>query len=258
LWTGAAGAAPVVRFEPGQGGGAFDIAGNRVVMSSDTEIIRANLDGSGREVVHTFPFINTASEYIYYPVPQWTANGEVAFVAIPSPEPFNNEAEAGVWQILNNGPAVLLTELTGNILFNPVQWADNGNTLAYVRQVIDASNPPLQLYIGSGQGFANLNPYGDEAGQLTFLDWSDDGSHFLYYEQNGGATAYVGAVGAAPVEIDTPGNQILTGRWLTHSTYIIVAGGGNNQRILSGNLDGETAELVEVQTTLNGVDGWVP
>jgi hypothetical protein len=244
--------------DPGQGGGAFDIAGNRVVMSNDTEIIRANLDGSGREVVHTFPFINTASEYIYYPIPQWTADGSVAYVAIPSPEPFNNNAEAAVWQIPNNGQAAFVTNLLGNILFQPVYWTDNGSRLAYVRQVVDQSNPPMQLFIGEGNGFTNLNPYGDEAGQLTFLDWSSDNNHFLYYEQDGGATAYVGTVGEAPVEIDTPGNQILSGRWLTDSAYLIVAGNGNNWRILSGNLAGETVELAEVQTTRNGVDGWVP
>lgn len=258
LWTVAAGSDPVLRFEPGQGGGAFDIAGNRVVMSNDTEIIRANLDGSGREVVHTFPFINTASEYIYYPVPHWTANGNVAYVAIPSPEPFSGDAEAAVWQIPNNGAAAFVTNLTGNILFQPVYWTDNGNRLAYVRQVTAPSNPPMQLYIGGGDGFANLNPYGDEAGLLTFLDWSGDSNRFLYYEQNGAATAYVGTVGEAPVAINTPGNQILTGRWLTNSTYFIVAAAGNNQRIMSGNLAGETVELVMAQTTLNGVDAWIP
>jgi hypothetical protein len=258
LWTVAAGADPVVRFEPGEGGGAFDIAGNRVVMSNDTEIIRANLDGSGREVVHTFPFINTASEYIYYPIPQWTANGNMAYVAIPSPEPFNSNAEAAVWQIPNTGGAAFVTQLLGNILFQPVEWTDSGNRLAYVRQVVEPSNPPMRLYIGGGEGFGNLNPYGDDAPQLSFLDWSSDNSHFLYYEQDGGATAFVGTVGEGPVEIDTPGNRILSGRWLTDSTYLIVAGNDNNQRILSGNLAGETVELVEVQTTPNGVDAWVP
>ncbi|MBE2196989.1 MAG: hypothetical protein IAE79_00165 [Anaerolinea sp.] len=245
LWTVSLDGDPVQLFAPGNGGGAFAISSTgQVILSQEETIRRVRLDGSGVETLLQFERVNTASEYTYYPQPQWTADGSRAFVAIPDREPFAPGATATLWQIPTVGTAVPLGALPGNILFNPVTWSPNGAQLAYARQLVGSANVEPQLMVGSANG-QDVGVY-NSAEQITFFAWSPDNTHFLY---TAGQFYAVGRANAGPMTISIPlGQQARAARWLTADTFIVAVGSGSAWTLRSGNVAGETAQL----TTFTG------
>ncbi|MCA9959086.1 MAG: hypothetical protein KC443_08630 [Anaerolineales bacterium] len=242
-------------FAPGQGGAAFAVsASNQVLMTQATAVLRANLDGSNRETMIQFDMINTASEYIYYPQPQWSIDGSRAFVAIPSREPFMPEATAALWQIPAVGTAVQLGTLPGNILFNPVTWSANGAQLAYVRQVVGSANVEPQLMIGSSSG-QDVGVY-NSAEQITFFEWSPDNTHFLYTI---GSLYAIGRASAGPMTISIPaGQQARAGQWLTADTFVVAVGSGGAWTLSSGDVNGTTTPLLTLNSSSMLFDVWAP
>jgi hypothetical protein len=257
LWLASAGGPPVEQFGSGTAGGSFAIsAHNRVLFGRPTEIGRANLDGSGLETLITFPFINTASEYVFYPRPQWLADGSRAMVAIPSAEPFDASASAALWSIPADGPANFLSAVGGNILFSPVFWNNAGNRLAYA-QWISGFLP--QLYLGDGAG-GGLQPYGDALDQVTFLEWNQAGNAFLYSSQDGaGQSSYsIGAPGTSPVTVPTGNRQVLAGRWLTDSAFVVAIGTFGSWELQLGSTAGAGASLGTIVADQPVMDVWAP
>ena len=253
LWSVNLAGALTERFAAREGGGTYAISpANKVLMAQAQAIVRANWDGSGREEVIEFDFVNTASEYIYYPRPQWPAGGNRAYVAIPSAEQFSPDASVDLWQIPANGPAELLATLPGNILFNPVVWSPNGNTLAYVQQLISNANPPLELVLAGSDGQSPASY--DVAAQLTFHAWAPNSSHFLY---SGPDFYAVGRAGAAPSEVAVSGATAAM-RWLNASSFVAATGSSGAWNIQSANLAGETAVLATANSQFAAFDVWAP
>ena len=109
-------------------------------MTSPTEVIRANRDGTGREVIGTFDSIVTYSEYVFYPQVQWAANNTQAFIAIPSADPLVPDAHAILWNVPATGPATNNGRLdNNNFLFAPVLWSPNGRyaTTTFAQNTVD-------------------------------------------------------------------------------------------------------------------------
>lgn len=261
LWLAVLGGQPVEQFPAGTGGSTFDIsANNQVVMATASEIIRVNLNGSGRETVITFEPVSTYSEYVYYPRPRWLANSSQAVVAISSPDPLFGSAEAALWQIPAAGEADLMNTIPGNILFHPVVWSPGGQYLAYVRQIPDPENPPLEFYLGQGSGH-NLALYGPAAPQITFLGWAPEGDNFVYStQQEDGKVAYhIGRPGEDPVTVNAPDDTAVNEvRWLTGDLFVVAIGSSGDWRLAGGNLSGDRADLVTIDTDSPAFDVWVP
>jgi dipeptidyl aminopeptidase/acylaminoacyl peptidase len=252
LWTVDLDGTMTERFEAGQGGGTFALsAGNQVILSQQNAIVRANLDGTDAETVIEFDFINTASEYIYYPQAQWTADGG-AYVAIPDADPWQADSEATLWRIPAGGEAEGMAALPGNTLFDPVQWSSDGTQLAYVQRVMDPSNPPPVLVLADGNG-RNAAPYTSNA-QLALYGWSPDGKHFLYA---GSESVGIGQVGVPPVKVEIAGGNARM-QWLNASTFIATSNVSRGWTLISGNLDGETTRLATADTTPPQFDVWSP
>jgi hypothetical protein len=93
--------------------------GSRVIFGNPESVTRVNLDGSNRETVIEFPFVNTASEYAWAPTAQWLPSGSQAYVAIAAEDPWTADAGAALYQIPVSGPAVAIGSLLGNTLFSP-------------------------------------------------------------------------------------------------------------------------------------------
>ncbi len=256
LWTVTPGSTPTQRFAAGSGGGAFAISGNnQVILAQADKIIRVNLDGSGVETVITFPFINTASEYIYYPQAQWTTDNSQAYIAVPSQDPFASKSFAALWRIPTSGAATQSGTVLGNILFNPVIWSPGGNILGYVKMVLDPSNPPPVVMLADGGG-QNQAAYATETNS-RFLAWSPGGSRFLYTGENVYA---VGQAGLLPVAFPLSNNQaVSSGHWLNEETFLVGVGEGNTWSLNMGTAVGVNSPLVTVST--NGgfqFDVWGP
>ncbi len=252
LWTVGLDGTVIERFEAGQGGGTFALsAGNQVILSQQDAIVRANLDGTEAETVVEFDFINTASEYIYYPQAQWSADGS-AYVAIPDANPWSTESETALWRIPASGEAEGMAALPGNTLFDPVQWSPDGSQLAYVQRVMDPANPPPVLVLADGNG-RNAAPYTSNA-QLALYGWSPDGKHFLYA---GAASVGIGQVDVPPVKLEIEGGTAVM-QWLNPSTFITAANSGDDWNLTGNNLDGETRLLATANNMLPQFDVWLP
>lgn len=252
LWTVDLNGTVTERFEAGKGGGVFALSpGNQLILSQQDAIVRANLDGTEAETVVEFDFINTASEYIYYPQAQWTADGS-AYVAIPDADPWQADSEAALWRIPASGEAEGMAALPGNILFDLVQWSPDGSRLAYVQRLMDPSNPPPVLALADGNG-RNAAPYTSNA-QLALYGWSPDGSHFLYA---GSDSVGIGQVDVPPVKVEVEGGTAVM-QWLNPSIFITMANAGGDWNLTGSSLDSKTALLATVNDTPPQFDVWHP
>jgi hypothetical protein len=227
-----------------------------VILSRARSVARGDVNGANLETVISYPLINTASEYIYFPQAQWTADGARAYVAIPDESPFTAGSGAALWQIPANGAAGQIGSLAGNILFHPVAWTADGGRLAYVRQLMSETQraPSLMLAAGNGSG-AGVYVNAD---QMSFHAWQDDASHFLY---NTDTALGVGQPGASPVTIPLAENtQVEQARWVNDAAYVAMAGSYDDQQwtLLGGNLAGETAELAAVAGIQPRFAVWTP
>ena len=236
-------------FRSGTGGGAFIIApSDKVLLSQSDSIIRANLDGSNVETIIEFEAINTASEYVYYPLPQLTATGGI-YVAIPDAQPFEPGARTLLWQIPGSGPAGQLGTVEGANLFAPVLWTDDGSRLATIQNWADQDAPQApRLVIADGKGI-DAEPYA--GGEMLVLHaWAPGNTDFLY---SGIGFFAVGRQSAPTVQtVLSPGQKVSDAQWLTDQAFIVSVGfpESNTWELSSASNSGDQLSL----TTLHGFD----
>lgn len=253
LWTASVDGAVAERLPAGSIGPVFDVAVNGRVISGDARrIVRATLSGGEPETLIEFQLVNTASEYIYYPQPRWTANGSRAFVAVPNREQWGPEAGVTFWQIPASGDAESLTTVPGNILFGGAAWTDSGNRLAYVVLPMTTSDATAELSWADGNG-RNAVPYAANQ-EIALHGWNDSGDAFLY-----SAPSYyaVGRPDATPTQIVIE-ERPLGMAWLTSDNFVVVAGARGGWTAQSSNLDGDNAQLVQFVSDTAVFDVWTP
>jgi hypothetical protein len=245
------------RFQPGQGGGAFVISPtNQVLLSRSDNLARINLDGSAGEIVIPFEFINTASEYVYYPQPQ-SVTGQGAFVTIPDARPWEPGAAAALWQVPVSGPAIQLGAVDGNYLFSPVVWSQDGSRTGYVQQLVDFLAQPLpQLIIGERNGENGVPHAGGDL--LRFHAWRSS-TDFLY---SGAGYFAIGRPGNPPHQFVLPaGREVAGAEWLINGSFLVAVGfpESGNWELRSGNAEENFRSLASLSSDLNvQFDVWLP
>ncbi|NLF03370.1 MAG: hypothetical protein GX601_20605, partial [Anaerolineales bacterium] len=120
----------------GQGGVfAFSPDGAHLAVSTPSEVSMMNADGGNRRALVDFDFVDTASEYAFYPMPAWAPDGSSALVAISSPEPFSDAIPtADVWRLPVDGAALQLATLSGTFLFSAMGdslWSADRTRVGY-------------------------------------------------------------------------------------------------------------------------------
>lgn len=241
----------------GEGGGAFLFtANNQVLLSQADNVSRAAIDGSNRQPVVEFPRINTASEYVYYPLPQQLNLAE-AHLFVPAAEPWEAGAWSTLWEIPPAGPARQLGSVAGALLFDRLVWSPDGSRLAFVERTTDEDGAAIsRLMIADGKGI-NANAYagGDN---VVVHGWSMQGESLLYAGEGFYA---VGRVNGPPLQtLLEPGQQLGRAKWVGDETYIAALGSAadNVWQLFSSDLSGETISL----TTMHGDEPlfeiWMP
>ncbi len=256
LWFVSLDGEAVQRLEPGQGGGRLAIAPDMqtVILTAPMEVLTAAVEGDGRAVLLTHEFVTTYSEYVYFATVHWTAAGQTAYLAIPSPDPVFGDAYAEVWTI-TNGVATKQQRLLGNILFHPPRWTADGGRLAYVQQIVAESNPPEQLIIALGDG-SEPRPYGQSAASLGFFGWNPAGTHFIYSDKQ---THFLGALGQEPQTLTLPPEvQLQAVSWLSETQFILQGVEQGVTTLWSGHIDGQLVALLTVPITPLVLDVWAP
>ncbi|MFQ5436267.1 MAG: hypothetical protein ACE5FD_15485 [Anaerolineae bacterium] len=233
----------------GPGGGAFAVAGDSVLFSQSDAIVRGQVSSLDREEVVAFGFINTASEYVFYPTPQWTAAGDAAYVVIPDADPWVDEPGAALWRIPESGPAEELGRLDGNLLFDAVFWSPDGSQLAY----LNTESPPT-LFIGEGDG-QNLFVV-DSDPRLAFHGWSPDGSRYLYSTQT---AVIIGQPGGSATTLPIAAGQEVAGAWwVTDEVLATAVGDVGNWDLVVYNLAGDSTAVTTISNDFVQVNIWTP
>ncbi len=234
----------------GAGGGAFALFGDTLIFGKADSIERGQIGSPDREALIAFDSINTASEYIYYPQPQWTAVGSAAYVAIPDVEPFAPDAGGALWRIPVDGPAEELGQWQGNLLFSPVVWSPDGSKLAFV----DVAGDTSSLVIADGDGQNRFTV--DSNPRLTFYGWSPDGSRFLYRTQT---AVIIGRPGGAQTILPiAAGQEIAGGWWVTDEALVTAVGSVGAWELRVYNLAGEGTAVATINNDFVQVDVWTP
>lgn len=254
LWLVTTNGSLTEQFTLDSGGHTFALSpdGTRVIFGNPESVTRVNMDGSNRETIIEFPFVNTASEYAWVPMAQWLPSGSQAYVAIADDDPWTADAEATLYQIPVSGPAMEIGSVPGNTLFSPLDWTNNGGRLAYLQLIINSDNL-RSIAVADGDG-DNLIPYVTSNGQLEFTGWNEAGTHFLYA---GSGFVGIGQLEQTPIEALVPGS-VGQQMWLTNNTFVTAVGSGGNWDLLTGNVAGGTQIAGETAVDFVQFDVWVP
>lgn len=247
-------------FPPGEGGGAFAIsAAGQVVLSRRDSLALADLTAETptSETLATFGMVNTASEYIYYPRPQWTRS-DGSYAAVPDADPWQAQSGATLWQIDPGGTAVSSGRIPGNILFTDVYWSRDGSRLIYIQQLMGDPSAVPQLIIANGSG-ANAVPYGEEGEAQRVFPWSPGEQSFVYVASSFYA---IGQPDAAPRQIPlASGQQVADAQWINSGAFVTAVGfaDDNSWTLISTNRDGTTAQLATLSSGPDvQLDVWAP
>ncbi len=158
-----------------------------------------------------------------------------------------------------DGTAVPQGRVLGNTLFNPVFWSADGARLAYVRQIIAASNPPVQLVLAQGNGDAPTDYGNSVAGSIRFLNWNPAGDRLAYVglDSSGRQTPYVGQASGAFTSLPfDPTAQLTQLLWLDATRYVAMVAQADSTALYWGNETGQTAALATIPTRIDQAAVW--
>lgn len=177
--------------EPGKGGFfRYSPDGSQIAVAQHRAVHLVNADGTDyRANVFTYHDINTASEYLYYADPVWTADGSALRMAIPPSEPWTETPEPStLWHIPTNGePAVQVGEVNA-LFFMDALHAPDGEHIAYISRV-DPSGSLSTLMVAQYDG-SGASEY--RTGQINNIIWAPDARHFAFMDGTGPSTFVAG------------------------------------------------------------------
>ncbi|MEM7118554.1 MAG: SH3 domain-containing protein [Chloroflexota bacterium] len=256
LWTVTTAGDRQERVAAGDGGPVFTIsANNQVLFSRQDAIVRAGVDGSNLEIVLTFEPVGI-SEAFYYPRPQWSADGTVAYVAV-SDQIFDNGAQvseptATIWTIPTSGVAEKAGSIIANVIFDPITWSGDGQRLTFLRRTLNSNDS--DLVIANGVGLNDV-PYIKEP-EVRSFGWHNDNERFLYATANFYA---VGKLGDSSVRFPLDGNQrVSAGEWVAGDWFITAVSNGSSVEYRLGNASGDISSIAQAGGFVPYFDIWVP
>ncbi len=180
----------------GQGGSfAFSPDGNKLLIADAETVSIMNADGSSRRKLVKFPFVNTASEYEFIPMPVWAPDSSYGLAAISGPEIFGEDEEPfmNIWRLPATGDAEELLTLYGFNLYEAMSgnlFSPDGKHIAYAA----GDFPDGEVHIATLDG--NIISSFDFA--YTFYGWSTDGRMLILYAD----TPFLAGVGMPQQEMD--------------------------------------------------------
>ena len=127
--------------------------GSKIAFTTPESVNLINADGTNRmDEVITFPFVRTASEYAFYPVPVWKPDSSAFLVIIPPEDPFadgaSNPSEGYV--VRTDGVATPFGPFLGDLSHIEAgeKVAPDGSAIAYY----DSTGSGLELFIADLDG----------------------------------------------------------------------------------------------------------
>jgi len=211
--------------------------GLKVAFTTSESVNLINADGTRRiDNVITFPFVITASEYSFYPVPVWTPDSSEFWVTIPPKDPFdtgpNNVSE--LFMVTSEGVPASFGPFPGDLSHVEAgeKIAPDGSAVAYY----ESSGSGVDLFIAEING--PDTPYAENITNLK--GWAPDASHFVYQTTSG--EIWVGEVGAPALLLDSwggPGEVV----FLQDGSFVFASGTFGNFTLRLGTVTGGNDQI---------------
>jgi hypothetical protein len=242
---------------PGGEGGDFTVSpdGLYLTISDATTVRLLSADGRVRyDNVLTYPYISLG-HYVYTARPVWSPDSAYFMAALPSENPFADEATLTIWRVLvADGAAEELATLrgfplpislnAGSAIFSP-----DLSQIAYYRSTAALSNN-RDLFIADVSGAWEVRY--DRAFHLYFLGWSPDNRHFNYAvagRREGEWLLRNGRLCEAPQPFDGPRIAVNTAvTWIDgrHFLYLSDARSQTHPDLILGHIDGSHRVIAPV------------
>jgi hypothetical protein len=198
----------------------FSPDGSQVALSTSTDVILADRDGSNWRSVLTYEQVATYSEYRYYAHPVGSPNGKFLRVVIPPADPLDKSPEpTSLWMIPTNGkPAQMVGSLQAVPFFDtPPAFSPDLAHLIFLQETGEPAENRRELYIAEPDG-SGAKVYQSGA-LLQFGGWALDGLHFTFSvgEQH---AVQVGSLDAPALPLGSAPDGLLDVRWVDGERYL--------------------------------------
>ncbi len=197
------------------------------IYSADGSLVAAD--------VITFPFVNTASEYAFLPMPTWSVDRPALAVVVPPQDPWAlTPADSSVyyWEIAQSTTSARLT-FTAPMTYWPMEIASIAPDLSKLLYLVREGTPEENRY---ALKLVNMDGSGTQqiaVGELHNLpEWSTDGSTFYYHSDT--EEAFLAQPGSTPVSIPAF-SQVRNVQWVDTDRFIGASGTESGWQLLLGN-----------------------
>lgn len=209
--------------------------GNQIAISQPDKLIVSKADGSDYRPLMNYPVVTTYSEYRYYAMPVWEADGKSLRLALPPVDPLAKPAQpTSLWRIALDGSQ---PQQGGSILAvpffeQPAVFSPDLERIAFVKEAGQPEENLRELHLAANDGSGDW--IYAKAAALRFLGWAPDSSHFAY-SLGDTQELWLGSLQETPSQPggETDGVQDL--RWVDNSRLLFwQASGGSYDLWLSG------------------------
>jgi hypothetical protein len=236
-------------FEAGEGGWfAISPDGGQFAFTGPADrtgtLSFVNTDGTNlRRDILIYPYVNTASEYWFYPKPVWWPDNLGISMVLPSPEPFQPGATMSVWSVPADGstPTEYGPFTTDMALFGSEEWiSPDATKVAYLQRVGEPTDNKWDLHVAALDGSGDMILYN---GQFSFTGWSPDGNYFVIEQGTNLFVGQVGLYGVAPLtEMPTAGYMT----WIDSERFIFYSGYSPDYDLRMGRLSGPGFSIAQL------------
>ncbi len=228
-------------------GGVFQISpdGEKVALSTPTQIALADLDGSNYRQVLTYTPVTTYSDYRYYARPVWKQDSSGLWVAIPPIDPLAEPVEAtSLYEIQLSEPTARLVNLAPAVSYieSPVSYSPDGEYLIYLKETGEPTAHLRELFISKPDGSGAWVYQRDYL--LKFIGWSSDSKRFVYTVGENQA-AWLGDIQAPATEMLTELNPLTHLQWIDSDHFLFTRVNLDRVDLYLGNLESPPRLLVE-------------
>jgi hypothetical protein len=218
-------------------GGEFIYApdGGQVAIAQPDKVILAKADGSDYRSVMNYPAVTTYSEYRYYALPVWAADGKSLRLALPPVDPLATPQQpTSLWRIGLEGSDPQQMGSVDAVPFfeQPVVFSPDLVRIAFVKEVGQPTENLRELHLAASDGSGDW-VYA-KAAALHFQGWAPDASHFAY-TLGEAQELWLGSLQEAPRQLGGGMDGIQDLRWVDSSRMLFwQSSGGSFELFLAG------------------------
>ena len=223
---------------PGNGGD-FSISpdGSRVAIVRSDDLRLADTDGSNLSapLISYTPLI-TYSEYLFYVIPAWSADGSQLGVVVPSADILAPDPTGSIYQLSADGASVSEVAVFDGDFFAIERSQISGLTPTFLQVAARQPGPnPRDLLLAPLPGGP---PASYDTDFSEWYGWAPSGARFAY-GQGGPLNIQLGTPGGGPAPLAN-GNDL---RWVSDDQYLFLAGSFGAWTLRLGTVAGGVMDL---------------